>query len=151
MRFGARLKELREENSLTQAELGEKLNLRKANISKYENEKLQPNLETLNFLASFFKVSVDYILGNSDIREIANASKNEISHLQQTVDTNEVITKSIEDAIKDDPDLLEFFLELKQRNDLKLLLKEVKTLSQPTIKRIIRYIKMVEDEEATNE
>ncbi|MBO8136763.1 MAG: helix-turn-helix domain-containing protein [Desulfotomaculum sp.] len=68
MSFGKRLKKLREEKGLTQEELGQKLNLKKAVISKYENNRLQPSLETINYLASFFNVTADYLLGLSDHR-----------------------------------------------------------------------------------
>ena len=63
-----RLKELREEKELTQEALGELINLTKANISKYESGKLEPNIDTINFLAGFFDVSIDYLLGRSSIR-----------------------------------------------------------------------------------
>lgn len=68
MDFGATLKKLREEKHLTQEQLGKFINISKANISKYEAGKLQPNIETINFLAEFFEVSIDYLLGRSDIR-----------------------------------------------------------------------------------
>jgi|GEM_PF-327046 len=66
MIFGKRLKTLREKKRLTQEELGKKLNLQKAVISKYENGKLQPSIETISFLADFFNVTTDYLLGHSD-------------------------------------------------------------------------------------
>ncbi len=78
MTFGKRLKELREEKKLTQEELGKLLNLSKANISKYEAESIQPNLESIEFLADFFNVSVDYLLGRNVKRnpyEIAHETK----------------------------------------------------------------------------
>lgn len=67
--IGNRLRQLREEKDLTQEELGKKLNLTKANISKYESGKLEPNLETINYLAEYFNVTTDYLLGRSDIRK----------------------------------------------------------------------------------
>lgn len=70
MIFGNRLRELREKQGLTQEELGEKLNLKKAVISKYENNKLQPSLETINYLAAYFGVTTDYLLGRTEIQEL---------------------------------------------------------------------------------
>lgn len=66
MSFGERLRELREKNGLTQEELGEKINQKKANISKYETGRLQPSLETINLLAAIFNVTTDYLLGRTD-------------------------------------------------------------------------------------
>lgn len=67
--LGNRLRELREEKGLTQEELGKRLNLTKANISKYESEKLEPNIETITYLANFFETTADYILGRSNVRQ----------------------------------------------------------------------------------
>lgn len=66
MNFGKRLKTLREERSLTQEEFGKRINQKKANVSKYENGKLQPSLETISAIATYFGVSIDYLLGRSD-------------------------------------------------------------------------------------
>jgi transcriptional regulator with XRE-family HTH domain len=55
---------------------------------------------------------------------------------------------TIKDALNDEPELLNFFInEMAKRDDLKLLFKQVKPLKPETVKRIIRYIKIVEDEE----
>lgn len=57
----------------------------------------------------------------------------------------------IKNAVSDDPELLSFWQDLSQREDLKTLFKQSKDMSPEAIKRIIKYIKMVEDEEATEE
>ncbi len=41
--FGSRLKQLREDKSLTQEQLGKVLNVKKAAVSKYENENTSPD------------------------------------------------------------------------------------------------------------
>ena len=66
--FGSRLRQLRQEKQLTQEELGKFLGKSKNNISQYETNKRQADDETKKQLANFFKVSVDYLLGRSDIR-----------------------------------------------------------------------------------
>lgn len=63
-----RLKILRKENNLTVRELGEKINISYAAISKMENNKQNINNEYLNILSNFFNVSTDYLLGLSNIR-----------------------------------------------------------------------------------
>lgn len=65
MSFGKKLRELREKKGLTQKELGDILNLTKSNISKYENEKLEPNLETFKKISDLFQVSAEFLLDNS--------------------------------------------------------------------------------------
>lgn len=60
-----RLKELRESRSLSQRELGDALGLSKSSIGNYENGYRQPDMATLNLLADYFGVTVDYLIGRS--------------------------------------------------------------------------------------
>lgn len=79
-----RIKELRTEKNYTQAQLAEILEISQQNISKYENCKLEPDITTLSKLADFFKVTIDYLLERSDIRNCTNLSpclSNEQQHL----------------------------------------------------------------------
>ena len=57
-----RLKELREENNLTQTQVAELLNVKQNTYSQYETEKRQLSIEVLIKLAKFYKVTTDYIL-----------------------------------------------------------------------------------------
>lgn len=61
-----RLRELRKARHLTQEQLAEKFGVQKITISRYENGEREPTFETLNGLASFFGVTVDYLLGRTD-------------------------------------------------------------------------------------
>jgi transcriptional regulator with XRE-family HTH domain len=67
--FGKRLKQLRKENRWTQKELGEKINISDRVIGYYESSERFPSDETiLNKIAEIFNVSVDYLLGRTDIK-----------------------------------------------------------------------------------
>lgn len=66
--FGDRLKLLRKNCNYTQKELGEKLNVSGRVIGYYESNERFPDKETLTRLADFFEVSVDYLLGRTDIK-----------------------------------------------------------------------------------
>ena len=74
MTFGERFKELRLEKGLTQQELAEDFNkiyghtFSKPSISQYENGKRTPENQALKNFASYFNVSIDYLLGVSDIK-----------------------------------------------------------------------------------
>ncbi len=61
--FGENLKKLRQARGLTQQELGSRVGLSKAVVSKYENALGYPTLDTLITLAAFFGVTTDYLLG----------------------------------------------------------------------------------------
>ncbi|HEN0224822.1 TPA: helix-turn-helix transcriptional regulator [Streptococcus agalactiae] len=58
-----RLKELRKEKGLTQAELAKVLNTNQSQYGKYENGKTNLRLENSKILADFFGVSTPYLLG----------------------------------------------------------------------------------------
>lgn len=68
--FGKRLKLLRKNLKLTQSQLGENLNLSQRAISSYENGIRFPDELVLNLIADYFNVSVDYLLGRTDIKNI---------------------------------------------------------------------------------
>ena len=61
-----KLKELREENNLSQKEVAKYLNVRQNTYSQYESEKRQLPIEVLISLSKLYKVSTDYILGLED-------------------------------------------------------------------------------------
>lgn len=69
-KFNERLKELREDNDLTQTKLAKELNIDQRSLSFYEIGKYEPNLETLINLSLYFNVSVDYILGLTNEKTI---------------------------------------------------------------------------------
>lgn len=66
--FGDRLRNLRIEKNLTQEEFGKIFNMPKSRISQYETNKRQTDDETKKIFADYFKVSVDYLLGRTDIK-----------------------------------------------------------------------------------
>ncbi len=63
-----RLKILREEKNLFQSDLAKVLNVSVAAYSFYESGKRDMGTDTIKKLADFFKVSADYLLGISDVR-----------------------------------------------------------------------------------
>src|SRR5690554_6693798 len=64
--FGERLARLRKEKKLSQYELADRLNFSRGQIANYEQGQRQPDYETLQKLADFFDVSLDYLLGRTD-------------------------------------------------------------------------------------
>lgn len=124
-----RLKQLRTENNVLQKEIAEKLKITTSAYGFYEQGKRTPDADTLNKIAELYNVSIDYLLGRTNIRDSADK-----------------ITKSL----NDDPELSEFWNALKDRDDLKLLFKQTKEMSPNDIKKIIRIIKAIEDEEDRN-
>ncbi|MDE6059673.1 MAG: helix-turn-helix domain-containing protein [Clostridia bacterium] len=61
--FGIRLKELRNEKNLTQAEVAKIFGVSKTTICQWETSKQEPSLNDVLAIAKFFEVTTDYLLG----------------------------------------------------------------------------------------
>jgi len=62
------LRRLRESKEISQQKLAEKFGLAQAQIHAYESNAYEPDISTLKRFAEFFETSVDYIVGNTDIK-----------------------------------------------------------------------------------
>lgn len=63
MVLGYRIKRLRKENAMSQAQLGKLIGVSKVSISGYENGTRVPSMDILIKLLNVFNASADYILG----------------------------------------------------------------------------------------
>ncbi|WP_196479864.1 helix-turn-helix domain-containing protein [Clostridium tyrobutyricum] len=131
--LGKRIKILRTENGLTQEEFGKPYNIKKSTVSQYESGSSKPDDELKKKIAQDYNVSLDWLMGLTDIRDLLKSA--------------DKITKSL----NDDPELSEFWNALKDRDDLKLLFKQTRDMTPNDIKKIIRIIKAIEDEEDRND
>lgn len=61
-----RLREIREAKGMSQIEAAKQLNVSRQSYNFYENGKRDPDTQTLQRMAEFFNVSVDYLLGRDD-------------------------------------------------------------------------------------
>ena len=71
---GNRIKSLREEKSMNQAELAKILQISPSAVGMYERDEREPNNELTIKIADFFQVSTDYLLGKTDTRDSSNFS-----------------------------------------------------------------------------
>jgi len=65
-----RIKQLREENNWTQTELARRMNCAMSSIAMYERGERKPSMEALLKLSEIFRVSTDYLLGKTEIRNL---------------------------------------------------------------------------------
>lgn len=63
-----RLRELREDNDLSQEKMGQILNVSQRTYSRYENNERAIPLEALIDFADYFKVTLDYLTERTDIK-----------------------------------------------------------------------------------
>ena len=64
--FQSVLKSLRKANGLTQDELAKILKISRSTIGMYENGSREPDYETLEAIADYFNVYIDYLLGRTN-------------------------------------------------------------------------------------
>lgn len=83
--FGGKLKALRTLNKLSQEKVVNELNkryglsLNKGMFSKWENNKVEPRIDVIRSISSYFNVSLDYLIGidkNSDMKIDGNVRSN---------------------------------------------------------------------------
>lgn len=73
--FASRFRALRKEKGLKQKEIGEILAVSERMICYYEHGGRYPDFKGLLSIAEYFRVSLDYLVGWSDRREIDKGGK----------------------------------------------------------------------------
>lgn len=67
MSFGYKLRSLREDNDITAEDFAQTLHITKRALNYYENNMREPSYPLLVQFADYFNVSLDYLLGRTDI------------------------------------------------------------------------------------
>ena len=69
MSFGTRLRGLRKEYKMSQAELSKYTKIGQSTIVEYERDSVNPGSDNLIEIAKVFNVSLDYLLGLTEVKE----------------------------------------------------------------------------------
>lgn len=67
--FSSRIKALRKERGMKQSEIAAILGLKERSYQCYEYRERYPDVPGLVAIADYFDVSLDYLMGRSDVRE----------------------------------------------------------------------------------
>ena len=67
--FAQRMKELRKERKLKQQQLADQFSVKLRTYQGYEYGESYPEVAKLIAIADYFDVSLDYLVGRSDVRE----------------------------------------------------------------------------------
>jgi len=65
--FGKRLAQVRKDKKMSQDELAKKVGVHGAVIGRYERDEVKPSIEMAAQIAQALEVSLDYLVGNSDL------------------------------------------------------------------------------------
>ena len=106
--FGDIFKELRLEKKISQDKIAEELDVSQGLIAKWENHFSTPGPEMLSYIADYFKVSVDYLIGRSKYKNL-EAENNELdktlfSKAKDLSDEDKQVILGVINAIKKDVD-----------------------------------------------
>lgn len=77
MNYHKRLIELREKAGLSQQDLADRLNVTRQTVSRWENQKTEPPIDTLVYLSELYGVSVDYLLGRTEFPQQSKEAASE--------------------------------------------------------------------------
>lgn len=68
MRYNERIREIREDHSITQQKIADLLHIGQRTYADYESGKTRIPVDSLLILAKFYDVSMDYITGASNLQ-----------------------------------------------------------------------------------
>jgi len=99
--IGAQIQKLRKENSLSQAQLAEKIGISLTQLQRYENKGVQPPADILKKLADTFNTSIDFLVyGNSEQKAEQSIEDNELlSQFKEVEKLNSTDKNTIKDII----------------------------------------------------
>lgn len=119
-------KRLRNSCGLTQAEIAEKLGISRSTIGMYETGAREPDFDTLEKIADFFNVDIDYLLGRTAKTTLLPES------VGQYYLNNE--TREIAQEVFKNPELRSLF-----HGEQKRLLDNYGQLSDTNKKKVVNY------------
>lgn len=67
MTFGERLSIVRKRRKMSQADIGKIININGDAYGRYERDEVKPTIEMANKIANALKISLDYLVGNTDL------------------------------------------------------------------------------------
>lgn len=107
--FGRKLKELRLEKKINQAELGEIIGISPSTVGMYERDQRFPDKDILGKIADYFEVSVDYLLGRTNERNITK-EKSKLDSNVKTIAAHRL--GNVEDLDDDAIDKINEYIEM---------------------------------------
>ena len=149
MNLGERLKELRVEKGISQKNLAEIFNIARSTLSQYESNQRTPSDEIKVKLSEYFNVSLDYLLGKSDVRNYSDYENklNDILSQYRTDETSSDVSVRMPD--KDGEKGRVFNIQVKSAfyNNIdeltKRLIEKIDTLDDDNKKELEKFIDLL--------
>jgi len=97
--FPSRLSEIMKEQHVSQEKLANAIGVKRQTVSLYKTGQSSPNAEQLCKISKFFCVSVDWLLGISDVK----GTNPDIKAIHEIIGLNEAALKSLIDLMQQNP------------------------------------------------
>jgi transcriptional regulator with XRE-family HTH domain len=148
MSLGAKIKELRKEQGLSQGALGKLSGIHEKLVSKYENERIIPTADTLKKIAQALKVTSDYLIfdnvpkdGRTELsdpelfsmfKEVEHMGEEERGTIKKVIDAM-IVKSKVQKAIRPEQDPW----SVRMRKVVDRLREGAKGYSEEEIERIV--------------
>lgn len=123
--FSSRLKSLRKKAKKTQADMAELMEIQRSTYGEYERGVITPPLDKIKLLADYFGVSIDYLIGQTNLR-VFKMEEDPLDVLQQLTIILEYLEND-DSQLKFDGDVLKEynreFLTSQIQNSIKTAMK----------------------------
>lgn len=87
MTFGERLAIVRKRKKMSQADVGKIININGDAYGRYERDEVKPTIEMANKIANALKVSLDFLVGNTDL-ELDTETLKRVEDISKLSDDN---------------------------------------------------------------
>lgn len=93
--LGEKIKKLRNDNDITQEELANKIFVTRTAVSKWEQDKGYPSIDSLKLMANLFNVSIDDLLSEAELERISNNSLEELGKEKKLINLKKLFRKKV--------------------------------------------------------
>ena len=101
MNFGEKMTLIRKQKKLSQAELGKRSGINCDIVGKYERNEMKPSIETAKKLADALEVSLDYLVGDGDLKILDKRTLKRLEDMENLPDEDRTnIFYTIDNLIK---------------------------------------------------
>ena len=83
MTFGQKMAFCRKEKKISQAEIGKRANINGDIVGKYERDEMKPSIDTAKKLADALDVSLDYLVGDADLRVLDKKTMQRLEDIEK--------------------------------------------------------------------
>jgi len=101
MNFGHKISLIRKQKKMSQAQLGKASGINGDIVGKYERDEMKPSIETAKKLADALEVSLDYLVGEDDLKVVDKKTLKRLQDIQNLSDKDkDYIFYTLDNLIK---------------------------------------------------